>query len=196
MLVRNKLVTSLIAATICLGTPTYAFAGFIFNEKHETYTVYGKTWNAIQKDIDKRGHYIPSKRRTFAGLASWKYTWNTQYKINTRGCKIKALNVHVTTTISTPAWNDYGFASKALKQHWDKFIKSLKIHEQEHVEIYREAGYEIYSALNRLGYFPTCDALGQASHNIVKDIDDHYTHIQAEYDRITEHGAKQSAYRH
>jgi len=90
---------------------------------------------------------------------------------------IRATNIQVMTsiTLSLPKWQGYESASTAEKAKWDKYITSLKEHENGHVRIGKEGAATVKKAVE--GAKATGmgadikSSLKAATSNLTKEID-------------------------
>jgi predicted secreted Zn-dependent protease len=97
------------------------------------------------------------------------------------GCAIKSADVSMSLVVTLPAWSWRNTAAPEQQAHWDCVERMVEVHENRHVEIWRETLHRIDKAVNDMTSAVPCGELNGR--------------VQAVFDRlIAESRVRQAAF--
>jgi predicted secreted Zn-dependent protease len=108
-------------------------------------------------------------------------------------CMLHDVRVVVMAEIRLPKWEPETPPDSATQSWWNDFTAQMLAHEGGHVRIAVEGAREIAETLRPLEGSISCDGLSMRANGAAQVILVRSRERQAEYDRITEFGARQSA---
>jgi predicted secreted Zn-dependent protease len=134
---------------------------------------------------------IRENGKTFMGHTAWTVKWDTQWEKQANGsCAMAKVRTHLHWVITLPQ----AVLSEADEQaRFDAFVKALRAHELDHVDIARDAAREIDRRLQRMPSMASCDQLEDAANTQGQLLLDEARRRGVEYDLKTEHGKSQGA---
>ena len=160
--------------------------------KYEYYDVKGNTAGELKEGMKAYGvRWNDGKRYdAFTGwYVEWEYVFNSVENL----CVIERAHTKVSVTYFLPRWKDSDGADPGLQEHWDRFINSLRRHEEGHKEIAVAAALEIEKAVASLNSYKGCEALRNVADTTAQGIIQKYIAQQEAYDKRTGHGRTQGA---
>lgn len=129
------------------------------------------------------------------GRTLWNVTWAMRWEpAGGLGatCRITAATVTLRTEVRLPHWDPPADASPGLVAQWHRFIESLRVHENGHLEIAVQAQREVERALRRLEA-PSCTMMQGVGNQTAERILSELRGRERAYDERTRHGATQGA---
>jgi predicted secreted Zn-dependent protease len=156
------------------------------------YDVVGNSAQELRHQMDTKGPFGEEGKRV-DGHTDWKVTWSYQYAPATDGCRITALGINLSATITLPRWTAGDHASNALLKKWQSYIASLRVHEDGHYSHGVEAADEIKSFGQSFHTSDDCLILAMTFNNKATSIIEKYRAADAAYDADTKHGRTQGA---
>ncbi len=148
------------------------------------YTVSGKTTSAIRSSINHFRPVDPDDGKRYDGLTLWRIEWQWNGAAN-GGCDLANATVRAIITVSLPKLDDKVPAQKAALNKWNAYITALKGHEANHARFALNGVAQVKRAIAK----SSCDTANAAAKLILEDIRSE----SADYDRKTDHGAKEGA---
>lgn len=126
----------------------------------------------------------------FHGYTKWNVKWRYNWQYDDEECWITNVTVDYSATITLPEL--YTDDPKAQRR-FDKYMVSLREHEEGHVDNGRAAAEEIEEAILNMDARPTCEMLKQDANALGHSIVKRGNRADKEYDRVTGHGRTQGA---
>lgn len=162
----------------------------VINETVSRYPISGLNPDELRVAMDRSGPYVGSGR--YNASTEYFVKWDSEYEQNAVGCKIASARVTVTANYIFPEWQDYANSTPVRQNDWNKFISMLKQHERGHAAHGVQAAREVEAMLDRLPMMTDCTQLEKTAKEKTDIIISKYKVIDADYDRITNHGANQT----
>ena len=161
-------------------------------EKLIHYGIKGDTTSELISQMAKLGPYDEDEGRRFQGFTQWRVQWNYQMRqLPGEGCSLGDLKIDLDVQMTLPEWEPKRHADRLLVQGWPNFLAKLTEHEMGHRDNGVRAAFAVRDAINAVAPMADCgqltsavNAAGNAAIARLRDAD-------AEYDRQTDHGAKQ-----
>ena len=162
------------------------------SEKLLRYEIKGDTTSELVSQMAQLGPYDKGEGRRFQGFTEWFVRWNYQLAHQPGGkCSLGELNVDLDVKMTLPEWEPKRHADRLLVQEWPHFLAKLTEHEMGHRNNAVRAAFAVRDAITAVAPMADCgqftsamNAAGNAALAQLRDAD-------AEYDRQTEHGARQ-----
>ena len=136
---------------ICVAVLTFgaAEASVAVKTKMTTYTISGKTGEALLDAMDRRGPKHGFLTRAIAQTA-YKVSWEVEWKENAGRCRIA--NAAAVLSISYTYPRVSSPMSATLKRRWDRFLAGVRKHEETHGRIARQMVKAAEKSLTGLSY--------------------------------------------
>jgi predicted secreted Zn-dependent protease len=138
-----------------LWTASGAAAGVKLKIDEKTYSITGKTGEALLAAMDRRG---PKHGLLTRAIAQTKYSvdWTIEWSKNDGVCKVANAEAKLRITYTYPKVD--GAVSKALTRQWKRFMGGVRKHEEMHGAIAREMVTKAQRAVAGLSLRgdPTC----------------------------------------
>ncbi|GAA5004924.1 DUF922 domain-containing protein [Pseudoluteimonas lycopersici] len=156
------------------------------------YAIKGDTTSELISQMAKLGPYDEGEGRRFQGFTEWSVQWNYQMASQPGGnCSLGDLKIDLKVQMTLPEWEPKRHADQLLVQEWPRYLAKLTEHEMGHRANGVRAAFAVRDAITAIAPMADCgqlasavNAAGNAAIAQLKDAD-------AEYDRETEHGARQ-----
>jgi predicted secreted Zn-dependent protease len=162
----------------------------VITETVSRYSISGLNPDELRAAMDNSGPTVGNGR--YNASTEYFVKWDSDYEQNAAGCKITSARVSVNANYTFPEWQDYANSSIVRQNDWDKFISMLKQHERGHAAHGVQAAREVEAMLARLPMMTDCTQLEKTAKEKTDIIISKYKVIDADYDRITNHGANQT----
>lgn len=162
----------------------------VVSTTHHRYEVEGTTAREVLESL-RRGSRVVHGDSAFAWTESHT-EYRTRHEVRAGRCRVTDVDVRVRLTVSLPRWTPGSGASSALRQQWNRFLRSLRIHEDGHVQIGRRGAARLREALSGL-WAGSCDELEAVVRREGTRILDDLQEAHRRYDERTGHGARQGA---
>lgn len=136
----------------------------------------GKTLSEVKRNLDARDEW---------GLYDATQNFSSNARVDGNG-NIVAVTMVLNPVIQLPSWTGYGLATRAQKASWDTMFTALQAHENRHHDIQSACVEDLRKAL-RAAKNLDADTLNK----IIEQLQESSQKKQDEYDRTSEHGAKE-----
>ncbi|MEZ0226793.1 MAG: DUF922 domain-containing protein [Alphaproteobacteria bacterium] len=124
-------------------------------------------------------------------FTNWRIDWHFDWAGDGGDkCSMSSVETTLTVTMTLPKIVS---ASPAIDQQFDDYFPKLKVHEDGHLEIARNAANSIDSALAGIRGV-ACSLIADQGNKTAHDILDRAIAAEKDYDTRTEHGKTQGAY--
>lgn len=176
------------------GTATSADDGIpvAIDEKLVKYTIEGDTASELLSQMDSLGPVDANEGKRFQGNTSWNVRWNYMMAPQPGGlCRLEQVAVTLQVTMTLPDWTPKRHADSLLKSRWPAFLSALTNHEMGHRANGVRAAFAVRDALAGVAPLASCRQLGDAANAAASAAMAARQGADAEYDRQTEHGARQ-----
>jgi predicted secreted Zn-dependent protease len=137
------------------------------------------------------GPFADSRR--WAGATQSNTRWTFSHLRRGMVCMLHDVRVVVTAEIRLPKWQPETPPDSGTLAWWNDFTARLLAHEQGHVRIAVDGAREIAETLRPLEGSVSCDGLTMRANGAAQVVLVRARERQAEYDRVTGHGAQQPA---
>lgn len=114
----------------------------------------------------------------------WYISWNWK-GYGTGTCDLSTAVVTYTIKVTVPRWNVPSDASPELIAKWEKYLQTLALHEQGHVDNIVNNYLDVKTAINGA----TCSTAEAAAQNVLVEL----RKFDKKYDLETSHGESQGA---
>ena len=151
----------------------------------EYYDVSGSTPDELRVSMNERRPTNPfDAHRAFDAYTDWYISWDWP-GYGSNACNLAAALVTYEIQVILPGWQPPGNASPELITKWEKYIHSLVIHEQGHVDHIVNHYLDVETAIRNA----TCATAEAAAQRVLVDL----RAFDLSYDRETNHGETQGA---
>jgi len=151
------------------------------------YPVSAATVQELRAEMGAAGPFAGGRR--WAGATQARTRWTFQYMRRGMVCMLHDVRVIVSAEMRLPRWEPSATPDAETLDWWRGFNARLLEHERGHVKIAVDGAREIAAALRPLEGSVSCDALGMRANGAAQLILVRSRERQAEYDRLTGHGA-------
>ena len=159
--------------------------------KVEYYDVTGATARELRRSLDS--NRPGGKTSRFGdGRVNWFVRWDYHYNCDAV-CRVTDATTSVEVTMFLPRWGARESASPDLAVQWDRYLRALRLHEDGHEALARDAAEAIRKGLLSLGGFKNAHDLAAAVDRGAKALLADYQSREVGYDLKTAHGATQGA---
>lgn len=124
----------------------------------------------------------------------WSVNWRFTTESDGRSCRVGRVSTEVDIHYTFPKLIPNPRRTAEVSARWRRFTKALAIHELGHKEFATSAAKEVERALPALPAQSDCEKLGELANAVGRRIVEHYTELDKEYDRKTDHGRTQGAH--
>ncbi|WP_421788521.1 DUF922 domain-containing protein [Hyphobacterium sp.] len=108
-------------------------------------------------------------------------------------CRLMQVELLRDIDITYPRWREQDRGSETMQAAWTQFLTALEIHEQGHVDRFREGAQGLSDRLAALPPQESCQALSRAVEREQDRFDREMARIQSAYEAETRNGAAQGA---
>jgi predicted secreted Zn-dependent protease len=130
--------------------------------------------------------------RVLYAYTTWHIAWNYRYTQSPGSrCGIQSVRTVLTVTITLPAPTDPTILSSV---QFTKLIAALRMHEQGHYTIARNAASDVDRGIAALAQADSCPQLGTRANDFGTKVIDDAKQVELQYDRDTQHGKTQGAW--
>jgi predicted secreted Zn-dependent protease len=155
------------------------------------YAVNGATFPEI---MDSIGRSRPARLKPpLSGLTEWNIRWHFFTVPSDHGYRCSSFTTQTTLTNTLPFWRAPTNAAYHVRTAWMRYSGNLAIHEGGHSRIALAALAEIHKQVKTIPEAPDFESMRNLVNSTVERVLDRYRRMESEYDRLTEHGAKQFA---
>jgi predicted secreted Zn-dependent protease len=182
----------LLALALAAPVPAAAQRGVYEEVRYRWFAVEGATAAELNRSIDAVGAHPDAPG--FAGYTHTTLNWTFRTRPHEHGCGLTDVRVRLDAEVSLPRWDPPAAAAPALRAAWDAMAAGLRVHEEGHVEIARDAARAIHDTLAAFTA-PTCDGIDAAANAAATRENARAVTRGRDYDRETGHGRTQGAVR-
>lgn len=179
-----------VALSLALGD---AVAADSFIVRTNYYPVTGSSWAELRQAMAANRPWKNGPE--MHGRTDWHLRWTFQLEETAQGARLRAFDLTTTVTITLPSWKPPPDADPALVQQWKQFFANLKRHEEGHLAIARQAAAAVRKRIATIQQAPTLRQLSDQLHAAAQAAMAEFRDRDAEYDRITQHGLRQEAWK-
>ncbi len=131
---------------------------------------------------------IRHEGRRFHGYTNWNIRWNYRwFRAPNGACRITEVTTDLRVTVQLPALSG---GSEAQRRRFDTYLDALRAHEDEHVELSRQAAHRIDREIAALPAVYGCHVLEEQADALGHRILAEFREKEKQYDRKTEHGPR------
>jgi predicted secreted Zn-dependent protease len=122
------------------------------------YEVQGTTTEAIFSYIEQNGPTDGEGQRG-SGLTSviWGYEW--QGGQAGKDCAIRSMTIRADMTVTLPRHASLELLAESTRRNWSRYAEGVAVHEQTHVDIYKDGARSVQRLMQELPAQSTCDEL-------------------------------------
>jgi predicted secreted Zn-dependent protease len=131
---------ALVVQQACSSPTPMPDVRLVSNITTENYLASGITTESIFLAI-KAVNLQDSDRNDAVGLTEMESTYALKSEGDAENCRIKSMIISVEIKVTLPGWSVEGSVPPLLVSRWERFVESVKVHEERHVDIYI-AGFE------------------------------------------------------
>jgi predicted secreted Zn-dependent protease len=153
------------------------------------YPVSSATVKALREEMRTTGPAADGRK--WAGATQARTRWTFSHLRRGMVCRLFDVRVIVTAELRLPRWQPEAPPDSATQAWWNDFSARLLEHERGHVRIAVDGAREIAETLRPLEGSVSCDALTMRANGAAQMILVHARERQAEYDRVSGHGAQE-----
>ena len=108
-------------------------------------------------------------------------------------CRLMQVDLTLDIDITYPLWREENRGSDAMRAEWQRFKTALEVHEDGHVERFRDAAVRLSDRLTAIPPAPSCHTVRAAVDRHREQFNREVDVEQAAYERETDNGAAQGA---
>lgn len=164
----------------------------LMNIQYRYYSVRGNTVEQIAQSLYQKTPVIYQGQK-FHAYTRWNVQWQFRWQPSTQGCSIVSPQTTVDIQYTLPRLTNEASLRPAVRDRWQRYYAALVRHENGHRDFGLAAGREIYRRLLMMGSRRTCQRLEQEANQLANQTIAQYAAREREYDRLTNHGAKDGA---
>ena len=157
------------------------------------YQVSGATWAEVHESIMRNRPW-----KTNSAMDA-RTDWNVRWKFNMadfgNSAQVRSFDVETTITVTLPSWKAPPDAPKPLVDGWKRYFGNLKRHEDGHVILALRAAAAVRKHAGAITEASSAQELAKQLNQAANKVIDEFREKDKEYDRITQHGMKQDAWR-
>lgn len=158
------------------------------------YVIKGSTANELRAQMNQLGPFDAKENRRFdAKTDSRPFATFTSGGKKGKSCRIKTVQVTVTTQFIIPQWTPPAGTDPALVSKWTDFLAKVQTHEDGHQQLSIDAGKDLLAKIKALPEATSCPELLKSAQEIQKQAQATLDANHVKYDASTQHGATQGA---
>lgn len=162
------------------------------SEKLAHYEIKGDSSRELISQMAKLGPIDQSEGRHFQGNTTWAVRWGFGIVgLPSGGCRLDDIKIDLEVLMTLPEWTPKRHADQRLVQAWPHFIANLTGHEMGHRANGVRAAFAVRDAIAGIAPMADCQQLGAAANAAANLALNRLKEADVEYDRETDHGAKQ-----
>ena len=180
-----------ISLLICLASASGASADVVDKLSYSNYEVDASGARSLGKLLDKASPHRQGDT-VYYGFTKWRIGWNVKWRYGPdRRCKLTEVSTELSGNIDLPTLTG---ATESQARKFEVFLAALRVHEEGHYAIGREAAKAVDAALLALPQMADCAALQEAVTATGNETMDRFKGLGAQYDLETQHGKSQGAW--
>ena len=181
-----------LAALFSFGFVASASAEIDYRTTKVDYDVPGASLNEARVQMYEVTPIRVGAKR-FGGHTASDWSWKLTYKTSGDLCAVDTVKIDLNVTITLPTWPERLYATRAERVEWDRFLRSLTRHENEHVEIIETGVQALKAKLQGLPPAKTCEALTRSAKAAALSTERQIERANTNLDADTRHGAEDGA---
>lgn len=164
-------------------------AKIIYQEdvRYDYYPVEGKTYHDLLRSLKEKG---PQGHHA---LTSWHIDWSYGYKARFGQCRLIDIDVGKNIIVRLPLWMNRPTQSSRLTREWDRYLKALTFHEEQHIANAVKAQEAIKKTLVALPPMRGCVLMGKTANKQARTILNKAIASDKRLDKQTGHGKTDGA---
>lgn len=159
---------------------------------HEPYELRAPDGAALRRAID-RARPTAGDGKRYDAVTQWHLTWKYDFDRSPRGCGLQNVRGTLSVGYVLPRWVDQDAAPPADRARWQRYRRSLFIHERGHGDIAATGVNEIMDALARVGVARDCPTIEKRANQLGDRLLKATQQRERDYDAETDHGRTQGA---
>jgi predicted secreted Zn-dependent protease len=184
-------VTVAAAVALLAVSAVAAHAAPLLTERHEDYTVTGRSVVELRGQMDRLGPRSEDGKIYDANTRS-ELQWSYQYQSGLDGCRIASADIRLSVVYVMPKWTEHDNALRDVRDAWDRYMERLIVHEQGHRDVSMQVAVELERELLEMrGRY--CHELGKAADEAGRGKLEVLRMRNRDFDEQTRHGAGQGA---
>jgi predicted secreted Zn-dependent protease len=188
----NKYLSAGIIIVLFWALTSIAGAEPTIKTNYDYYDIEGRTAAELRDQMNRNG-VLWTDGNTYDAYTGWNVRWKYRYRITDYDCSISSVATTLNVEFRLPRWTNYASGAAALRRKWDKYMQSLRRHENGHRDLGVQAAIEIERSIAALEPAALCDDLAEAANELGRSIVSEYTAKEREYDEQTNYGESQGA---
>ena len=151
------------------------------------YDIFPTSKHDLSREIQKRSS-VEMDDQIFAAHTLWHVKWEFKWQRKNGLCTITSVKTFLRVIYIMPQIAKDHKASKAIRQSFANYYKSLWAHEKNHMKSGLYAARDIEKELLKLGSYKSYARLDEIANKTVNKIIKKYNKRDEEYDKKTNHG--------
>ncbi len=152
------------------------------------YDISGTNITAIHESLQRNGPLAKSGKR-FHASTHWNISWSYRWIESNQQCRLNKTDISVQVDMLLPRLKNRDSLDEKVRTKWDQYIAALTAHEQQHQAFGQEAANEIERLLLNTPAM-NCFRMEKHLNERAQEILAKYKNLEEQFDRDTEHGAK------
>jgi len=148
------------------------------------FSIGGRTLDQIQAELSKRGPSVKSTGMRHPGATRMAFTSRIGYAEAPDSCRIVSAAVTVKTEVILPKWRPRGKVAPVMRLFWNTLAADITRHEDRHVEIAKDYGRRLETALLETGKEPNCKVAASKAKEVTAQVLGQHDRAQVEFDRV------------
>lgn len=162
------------------------------SEKLVKYAIKGDTSHELYTQMAKVGPLDEASGKHYQGMTFWNTRWTFGMTSLADGrCGLDDIKIEVEVRMTLPEWHPNRHADPRLEQGWPGYLAALTGHEMGHRANAVKAAFGVRDVLATMPPTQDCQLLATAANTSAMAVISDYRKTDLEYDRQTDHGAKQ-----
>lgn len=147
----TRVLCTVLLCNACFVFSHAAYAKVRVTERVKYYTVGGNSGEEIMKNMIRKGPKISGLAKNALAIAEIEIEpTNLKIGLKNRRCRISNVDVRVNVKYTLPKWRGSNRASRATRNAWTRFIKTVRWHEKQHTKIAQDHANQLQRAILRL----------------------------------------------
>lgn len=166
--------------------------GIAVTREAHLYTIRAETEAILKRAMYNLGEIAEDGR--YGASVRWRFSWTYDHDWTEEGCRPDAIEVALRIEFAFPRWADKTEADPDLQVNWENFLDALDDHERGHECSSLRAAAEIKAELDKMGPRDNCEQLQLDAEALSSRIAEKWHAVDVEFDRVTNHGAREGAF--
>lgn len=149
------------------------------------YPVRGRSGLELRESLLRRGREMEGE--VAHGWTEWSVDVGYAYERTGDRCRLTRPDVDLRITVHVPRWSPPTGVAGSTVVRWNRYVRGIRRHEEEHVRIAREAADAVYRGLDSLPP-GDCGSLRRRVDGLADSVLGAARRRQDRFDRVTDHG--------